>query len=150
MRATDTTHHTPLENSKREEQRREKTRRMGRNAARKKSRESNDINKTINKIHFVKIDFFIICTLRFSVACSTDDCATHSLVSRVFSKSSPVFWSSFKIGFFFPSSLPHFTEWVEYENLFIIFNRPWISLRESIVKHIFFLFPISRVILRYP
>lgn len=77
-----------------------KTRRMERNAARKKSRESNDINKTINKIHFVKIDFSIICTLRFSVACSTDDCATHSLVSRVFSKSSPVFWSSFKIGFF--------------------------------------------------
>lgn len=30
----------------------------------KRNRESNDINKTINKIHFVKIDFFIICTLR--------------------------------------------------------------------------------------
>lgn len=59
-------HHTPFENSKREEQPQpQKEAKANKKKERKKNnRESNDINKIINKIHFVKVDFFIIYTLR--------------------------------------------------------------------------------------
>lgn len=63
MRATDTTLRSRIANVKNNHSRRKKRKRIKRKKE-KNNRESNDINKIINKIHFVKVDFFIIYTLR--------------------------------------------------------------------------------------